>query len=83
MEIERIIDILGETKGRKLVLRRHLESASSIAKGIRYYIMELWEPDTPALIVTAKVVGQYTLEHREEVKNHCEEEFMKELFGVL
>lgn len=83
MEIERIIGILGETKGKELILRRHLESASSIAKGIRYYIIEMWELDTPDPIVKARVLGQYTLEHRDEIKSQCEEEFMRELFSVL
>lgn len=79
MEIEEIIDILSEVKNEKLILRRNLKQASTMAKGFKYYIMELWKPNSENPIIQVSIVGQYTLENRENIKKSCEYEFMREL----
>lgn len=80
MEIEEIISLLSEVKGKELTLRRSLKEASTMAKGFKYYIIEMWLPDTPAPVCSVKMLGQYTLEHRDEIKHSAEMEFMRNLF---
>lgn len=49
-----MVDLLGEVRQEKLILRRSLEEASSMAKGFKYYIMELWELNKDAPTVRVK-----------------------------
>lgn len=80
MEIEEIIDLLGEVRNSKYVVKRTLKNASTMAKGFKYYIIELWMPNAEAPLCSVKTLGQYTIEHREEIKSNTEREFLEKVF---
>lgn len=89
MELEEVVQTLGEVRNKHYIMRRYIDTASNIAKSYRYYIIELYEIkringeiDNECLFRVASI-GQWVEEHKKELVNDAEKLFIKKLFQWL
>lgn len=80
MTLEEIVDIYGSSLNRHLVSRREEIKIGGAFKGVKTYIIELWDVKDHKITVTGTRNTVITAENRESVISEIEREFVKAMF---
>jgi len=81
MEVEEIVNILSSVDNKHYVLRRNILPISTIAKGFKKYIIELWDINIDHPLFSCFTTGQFTDSNKEALKKEAEKKFVEKLIN--
>ena len=80
MTLEHIVDIYGSSIGKHLVSRRVEMNKEGPFKGVKTYIIELWNADSHEIIDTVEKTAHMTLETKGYILEALEAGLVRKMF---
>lgn len=80
MTLEQIVDMYGSSIGKHLVSRRVEMNKEGPFKGVKTYIIELWDVDSHQIIDTVKRTAHMTLETKGCILEALEAGIIRKMF---
>ena len=80
MTLEHVVDMYGSSIGKHLVSRRVEMKNEGPFKGVKTYIIELWDADNHEIIETVERTAHMTLETKGCIMEALELEIMRKMF---